>query len=69
MHPMTAMVTPGKWPVASVIAAVVSCKSKSVRPHDGHETNSDVTYWAKFADDSLEKVVETSREMIAELFQ
>ena len=40
MHPMTAMVTPGRWPVASVMLAVVSCRSKRVRPQLGHDTNS-----------------------------
>lgn len=35
----------------------------------GHETNSDVTYWAKFAEGSLEKVVERARSMVTELFE
>ena len=40
MHPMTAMATPGRWPVRSEMAAVTSCRSNSVRPHEGHETYS-----------------------------
>mmetsp|Transcript_2917 Transcript_2917/g.7325 ORF Transcript_2917/g.7325 Transcript_2917/m.7325 type:complete len:272 (-) Transcript_2917:1213-2028(-) len=40
MQPMMAMVTPGRWPVRSEICAVTSCRSKRVRPHEGHETNS-----------------------------
>mmetsp|Transcript_3297 Transcript_3297/g.10166 ORF Transcript_3297/g.10166 Transcript_3297/m.10166 type:complete len:249 (+) Transcript_3297:266-1012(+) len=43
MQPMMAMVTPGRWPVRSEICAVTSCRSKSVRPHDGHDTNSVLT--------------------------
>ena len=40
MQPMIAIATPGRWPVRSEICAVTSCRSKSVRPHEGHETNS-----------------------------
>jgi hypothetical protein len=35
---------------------------------EGHETNSDVTYWSKLAPGSLETVVEATRELIEELF-
>ena len=35
---------------------------------DGHESNADVTYWAKLAPGSLEQVVARTREMIGELF-
>ncbi|MBT5329897.1 MAG: hypothetical protein HOL51_27660 [Gemmatimonadetes bacterium] len=35
---------------------------------DGHESNIDVTYWAKFAPGSLEQVVQKTREMISALF-
>jgi hypothetical protein len=35
---------------------------------DGHESNADVTYWAKLAAGSLEQVVERAREMTGELF-
>ena len=35
---------------------------------DGHESNADVTYWAKLTPGSLEQVVERAREMIGELF-
>mmetsp|Transcript_105233 Transcript_105233/g.297816 ORF Transcript_105233/g.297816 Transcript_105233/m.297816 type:complete len:357 (-) Transcript_105233:26-1096(-) len=35
MHPMTAMRTPGRCPVRAWILAVVSCRSKRVRPHEG----------------------------------
>mmetsp|Transcript_11836 Transcript_11836/g.20250 ORF Transcript_11836/g.20250 Transcript_11836/m.20250 type:complete len:273 (+) Transcript_11836:618-1436(+) len=40
MQPMMAIATPGRCPVRSEICAVTSCRSKSVRPHEGHETNS-----------------------------
>ena len=40
MQPMTAMATPGRWPVRAWICCVTSCRSKSVRPHEGHDTNS-----------------------------
>mmetsp|Transcript_3996 Transcript_3996/g.13337 ORF Transcript_3996/g.13337 Transcript_3996/m.13337 type:complete len:299 (-) Transcript_3996:1282-2178(-) len=40
MQPMMAMATPGRWPVFSVIWAVTSWRSKSVRPQDGQDTNS-----------------------------
>mmetsp|Transcript_55280 Transcript_55280/g.131300 ORF Transcript_55280/g.131300 Transcript_55280/m.131300 type:complete len:243 (+) Transcript_55280:323-1051(+) len=40
MQPMTAMVTPGRCPVASEIFAVTSWRSKRVRPQEGHETYS-----------------------------
>mmetsp|Transcript_25624 Transcript_25624/g.52175 ORF Transcript_25624/g.52175 Transcript_25624/m.52175 type:complete len:244 (+) Transcript_25624:363-1094(+) len=40
MQPITAIVTPGRWPVASLISAVTVWRSKSVRPHEGHETYS-----------------------------
>mmetsp|Transcript_12345 Transcript_12345/g.31180 ORF Transcript_12345/g.31180 Transcript_12345/m.31180 type:complete len:295 (-) Transcript_12345:1263-2147(-) len=40
MQPITAMATPGRWPVRAAISAVTVCRSKSVRPQDGHETNS-----------------------------
>ncbi|MCC7350557.1 MAG: hypothetical protein IT446_08320 [Phycisphaerales bacterium] len=35
---------------------------------DGHQTNSDVTYWAKLAPGALETVVEAARGMIDQLF-
>jgi len=35
---------------------------------DGHESNADVTYWAKLAPGALETVVDNAREMIDELF-
>jgi hypothetical protein len=35
---------------------------------DGHETNGNVTYWAKFAASSLETVVDNARQMMRELF-
>jgi hypothetical protein len=35
---------------------------------EGHETNSDVTYWSKLAPGSLETAVEAARELIEELF-
>lgn len=34
----------------------------------GHEANEDVTYWAKFAPGSLEKVVDRARSMVENLF-
>mmetsp|Transcript_34306 Transcript_34306/g.96688 ORF Transcript_34306/g.96688 Transcript_34306/m.96688 type:complete len:271 (+) Transcript_34306:432-1244(+) len=40
MHPITAMETPGRWPVLAVIWAVTSCRSNSVRPQLGHDTYS-----------------------------
>mmetsp|Transcript_7747 Transcript_7747/g.31490 ORF Transcript_7747/g.31490 Transcript_7747/m.31490 type:complete len:249 (+) Transcript_7747:302-1048(+) len=40
MQPITAMDTPGRWPVSWEICSVTSCKSKSVRPQLGHETYS-----------------------------
>mmetsp|Transcript_44705 Transcript_44705/g.133589 ORF Transcript_44705/g.133589 Transcript_44705/m.133589 type:complete len:276 (+) Transcript_44705:411-1238(+) len=40
MQPMTAIATPGRWPVLVRICSVTSCRSKSVRPHEGHETYS-----------------------------
>ena len=40
---MIAIVTPGKCPVLSEICAVTSWRSNSVRPHDGHDTNSVLT--------------------------
>jgi hypothetical protein len=39
MQPMMAIATPGRWPVRSEICAVTSCRSKRVRPHEGHDTN------------------------------
>ena len=35
---------------------------------DGHETNADVTYWAKLAPGALETVVENARELVGEMF-
>jgi len=35
---------------------------------DGHESNADVTYWAKLAPGSLELVVECARELVQGLF-
>mmetsp|Transcript_8928 Transcript_8928/g.25948 ORF Transcript_8928/g.25948 Transcript_8928/m.25948 type:complete len:250 (-) Transcript_8928:1203-1952(-) len=43
MQPMTAMDTPGRWPVLAAISAVTVCRSKSVRPQEGQETNSVLT--------------------------
>mmetsp|Transcript_62276 Transcript_62276/g.146825 ORF Transcript_62276/g.146825 Transcript_62276/m.146825 type:complete len:246 (+) Transcript_62276:580-1317(+) len=40
MQPMTAIVTPGRWPVASEISAVTVWRSKRVRPHEGQLTYS-----------------------------
>ena len=40
MQPMTAMDTPGRCPVRWRICSVTSCRSNSVRPHDGHDTYS-----------------------------
>lgn len=34
----------------------------------GHEANEDVTYWAKLAPGSLETVVESTRELLREMF-
>ena len=39
-HTMIAIATPGRCPVFFLICSVTSCKSKSVLPHDGHETKS-----------------------------
>jgi hypothetical protein len=36
---------------------------------DGHESNGNVTYWAKFAADSLETVVQNARQMVRGLFR
>mmetsp|Transcript_6634 Transcript_6634/g.20059 ORF Transcript_6634/g.20059 Transcript_6634/m.20059 type:complete len:377 (+) Transcript_6634:335-1465(+) len=43
MQPITAMVTPGRWPVDSAICSVTSCRSNSVRPQLGHDTYSVLT--------------------------
>mmetsp|Transcript_2390 Transcript_2390/g.6032 ORF Transcript_2390/g.6032 Transcript_2390/m.6032 type:complete len:278 (-) Transcript_2390:1201-2034(-) len=40
MQPMTAIATPGRWPVRVRIWSVTSCRLNSVRPHDGHDTYS-----------------------------
>ena len=40
MHPMIAMLTPGRWPVFCWIWLVTSWRSKRVRPQDGHEMYS-----------------------------
>ena len=40
MQPMTAILTPERWTVRCLIFAVVSSRSKSVRPQDGHEMYS-----------------------------
>lgn len=42
--------------------------TRDAAARDGHETNSDVTYWAKLAPGALETVVEAAREMIDQLF-
>mmetsp|Transcript_23344 Transcript_23344/g.45359 ORF Transcript_23344/g.45359 Transcript_23344/m.45359 type:complete len:224 (-) Transcript_23344:1511-2182(-) len=40
MHPMTAIVTPGRWPVLWDISSVTVWRSKRVLPQEGHETYS-----------------------------
>mmetsp|Transcript_7954 Transcript_7954/g.20468 ORF Transcript_7954/g.20468 Transcript_7954/m.20468 type:complete len:314 (+) Transcript_7954:359-1300(+) len=40
MQPMMAMDTPGRWPVRTRMDSVTSCRSKSVRPHEGQLTYS-----------------------------
>lgn len=35
----------------------------------GHETNANCTYWAKFAPDSLERIVEATLAILTELFE
>jgi len=35
---------------------------------DGHESNADVTYWAKLAPGALEAVVDNARDLIGEIF-
>jgi hypothetical protein len=39
-YPMTAIETPGRWPVLVRIWSVTSCRSKSVRPQLGQLTYS-----------------------------
>ena len=37
---MMAILTPFRWLVRAAMRSVVLCRSNSVRPQDGHETNS-----------------------------
>jgi len=42
--------------------------TRDAAARDGHESNSDVTYWAKLAPGSMETIVETARGMVDQLF-
>lgn len=42
--------------------------TREAASRNGHESNADVTYWAKLAPGALEHVVETARDLIRELF-